>query len=109
MRPESEKTLYIIIHMPCYQGDSLRNCGRLHRCRVPSSFRFVSRRDLAADMYSDNGTNFHGADRELRISFQAVSSDSTLQASLANDGVQYDILSPGLRLILEDSEKYQKS
>jgi len=39
-------------------------------------------------MYSDNGTNFHGADRELRTSFQAMSSDSTLQASLANDGVQ---------------------
>jgi len=28
-RPESQKTLNIIIHMPSYLGDSLRNCGRL--------------------------------------------------------------------------------
>jgi hypothetical protein len=45
-------------------------------------------------MYSDNGTNVHGADRELPTSFQAVSSDSTLQASLANDGVQWHFIYP---------------
>jgi len=50
--------------------------------------RFVSRRGLPTHMYSDNGTNFHGADRELRASLQAMRSDSTLQANLANDSVQ---------------------
>ncbi|KAH0944379.1 hypothetical protein HN011_007013, partial [Eciton burchellii] len=49
--------------------------------------KFVSRRGLPVHMSSDNGTNFHDADRELRTSLQAMRSDSTLQASLANDGV----------------------
>jgi len=48
-----------------------------------AAFRmFVSRRGLPAHMYSDNGTNFHGADRELQASLQAMRSDSTLQANL---------------------------
>ncbi|KAH0947926.1 hypothetical protein HN011_000618 [Eciton burchellii] len=56
--------------------------------------RFVSRRGLPAHMYSDNGTNFHGADRELRTSLQAIRSDATLQANLANDGVQWHFIPP---------------
>jgi len=40
--------------------------------------RFVGRCGLSSHMYSDNGTNFQGADRELEASFEAVSSDSTL-------------------------------
>jgi len=56
--------------------------------------RFVSRRGLPAHMYSDNDTNFHGADRELRISLQAMRTDSTLQANLANDGVQWHFIPP---------------
>jgi hypothetical protein len=39
--------------------------------------RFVSRRGLPAHMYSDNGTNFHGADRELQATLQAMRSDSS--------------------------------
>jgi len=56
--------------------------------------RFVSRRGLPAHIYSDNGMNFRGADRELRTNFQAMSLDSTLQASLANDGVQWHFIPP---------------
>jgi len=43
-------------------------------------------------MYSDNGPNFHGADRELQTSFQAMRTDSILQAGLANDGVQWHFI-----------------
>jgi hypothetical protein len=40
--------------------------------------RFVSRCGLPAHMYSDNGMNFHGADRELQTSFRVMSSYSIL-------------------------------
>jgi len=43
-------------------------------------------------MYSDNGTNFQGADRELQASFEAVSSDPTLQVTLANDSIQWHFI-----------------
>jgi len=49
--------------------------------------RFVSQRALPAHMYNDNGTNFHDADWELQTSFRVMSSDSTLQVTLANDGI----------------------
>jgi hypothetical protein len=56
--------------------------------------RFVSRRDLPAHMYSDNSTNFHGTDRELQTSFRAMSSNLTLQVTLANDSVQWHFIPP---------------
>jgi len=56
--------------------------------------RFVSRHGLPAHMYSDNGPNFHGADRELQTSYQALRTDSTLQAGLTNDGVQWHFIPP---------------
>jgi len=55
--------------------------------------RFVSQRGLPA-IYSDNGPNFHGADRELQTSFQAMRTDSILQAGLTNDGVQWHFIPP---------------
>jgi len=56
--------------------------------------RFVSQRGLSSHMYSDNGMNFQGTDRKLRISFEAVRSDPTLQVALANDGVQWHFIPP---------------
>ncbi|KAH0945579.1 hypothetical protein HN011_004122 [Eciton burchellii] len=56
--------------------------------------RFVSRRGLPAHIYSDNGPNFHSADRELQTSFQAMRTDLALQAGLTNDGVQWHFIPP---------------
>lgn len=47
--------------------------------------RFVSRLSELSDMYSDNGTNFRGADRELRQAFLAVCQNHSLHHSLSDD------------------------
>ncbi|XP_025266744.1 uncharacterized protein LOC112638750 [Camponotus floridanus] len=50
--------------------------------------RFTSRRSLCEEVYSDCGINFVGADRELRLLFQASSSDGRRIAHLAaSDGI----------------------
>ncbi|XP_071582174.1 uncharacterized protein [Temnothorax nylanderi] len=56
--------------------------------------RFVSRRGLPSDMYSDNGTNFVGADRELQRSFRALVNNPSLKEILANDGVRWHFVPP---------------
>jgi len=78
--PKNEKTLHCIIrtatkviHLEIVEDYT--TAGFLAAFR-----RFVSRCGLPAHMYSDNGPNFHGADRELQTSFQALRTDSALQA-----------------------------
>lgn len=44
------------------------------KCFLDAFSRFVARRGLCANVYSDNGTNFVGADRELRAAFELVNS-----------------------------------
>lgn len=55
---------------------------------------FVSRRGLSTKVYSDNGTNFRGADRELRAHFRTLSADPALRAALANDGIRWSFIPP---------------
>ena len=45
-------------------------------------------------MYYDNGTNFQGADRELRSVFQRAIVDSQTQDSMANHSVQWHFIFP---------------
>ncbi|XP_046145417.1 uncharacterized protein LOC114881524 [Osmia bicornis bicornis] len=57
--------------------------------------RFVSRRGRCATMLRDNGTVFHGADRELRNMFRGASAfylDAA--ASLAADGTDWSFIPP---------------
>ncbi|KMQ86943.1 hypothetical protein RF55_13931, partial [Lasius niger] len=57
--------------------------------------RFVSRRGLCEEVYSDCGTNFVGADRELRELFRASSSDGRRIAHAATtEGVRWHFNPP---------------
>ncbi|XP_067205328.1 uncharacterized protein [Linepithema humile] len=67
--------------------DDYSNTGFLAAFR-----RFVSRRGLPCKMYSDNGTNFHGADKELHVAFKALMEDSSLQDTLANDKIEWKFI-----------------
>lgn len=49
--------------------------------------RFTSRRGNPSRMYSDCGTNFRGADRELHIAFEQAYKSSELNDLLANDRI----------------------
>lgn len=53
--------------------------------------RFAFRSGLPSVMYSDNGTNFQGAERELTRAFKALSRDPNLRAHLASDGISWKI------------------
>lgn len=48
--------------------------------------RFVSRRGIPEHMYSDNGTTFKGAEKELLITFKQATSSPALMEKLALDG-----------------------
>ncbi|XP_046963315.1 uncharacterized protein LOC124532456 [Vanessa cardui] len=58
--------------------------------------RFVARRGHCADLYSDNGTNFVGAARELRILFAQEKSTLTkdIAEALANNGTTWHFIPP---------------
>jgi hypothetical protein len=56
--------------------------------------RFCSRRKLPESMYSDNGTTFVGANRELTLAFKAALRDPTLLNSTAADRVSWHFLPP---------------
>jgi len=104
-RPTSSTTHYVArficlatrtIHLECVEDYA--TTGFLAAFR-----RFVSRRGLPSHMYSDNGTNFRGANRELQASFEMISSDPTLQVALANSGTLF----PRPHLISGDSGKQE--
>lgn len=56
--------------------------------------RFVSRRNLPAEIYSDNGRNFVGADRELRRLFEQEENQRKLIAATSDLNIQWRFQSP---------------
>lgn len=56
--------------------------------------RFVSRRGLCAHMYSDCGTNFVGADRELREVMEKTEVNNAIADDLSSRGIQWHFNPP---------------
>jgi len=56
--------------------------------------RFVSRRGYPASIYSDNGTTFQGADRELRSAITNALENSAIQNTFSTNGVNWHFLPP---------------
>lgn len=56
--------------------------------------RFLSRRGACTDIYSDNGTNFVGANRELKTKFEETMSElaSTAAESLVHTGTNWHFI-----------------
>ena len=57
--------------------------------------RFVSRRGHCAELYSDNGTYFHGANHELQGLLKNSLTSQELIAQLENDGTSWKFIPPG--------------
>ncbi|XP_071581131.1 uncharacterized protein [Temnothorax nylanderi] len=56
--------------------------------------RFCARRGVPSDMYSDNATTFHGAQREISVTWSEATRDSNFQSSLATQGVRWNFIPP---------------
>lgn len=57
--------------------------------------RFTSRRGHCSDVYCDNGTNFVGADREMRRQLQQAMVNEEWRAILGNNGTTFHFVPPG--------------
>ena len=57
--------------------------------------RFTARRGLPTDIYSDNGTMFQGAEKELQSAFNIAVNDPNIGKIVATDGTNWHFISPG--------------
>ena len=55
-------------------------------------YRMTSRGGLPEEMFSDNGTNFKGADAELKLLVSKLD-DDRIKQSAANKGVTWPLIS----------------
>lgn len=56
--------------------------------------RFCARRGLPQSMYSDNGTTFTGANREMTAAYHSVVRDPNFLNSTASDNIQWNFIPP---------------
>lgn len=56
--------------------------------------RFVSRRGLVTDLFSDNGTNFTGANAELKALLRQFQAENSLQNAIASKGIAWHFIPP---------------
>ena len=57
--------------------------------------RMTARRGQPAVFYSDNGTNFHGADQEMRDAIRSLQDDQQLSDEMANSRTKWKFIPPG--------------
>lgn len=57
--------------------------------------RFIARRGLPSDVYSDNGTTFQGAYKESQTTFRITVNDTDLGNIIANDRTTWHFIPPG--------------
>ncbi|XP_076291065.1 uncharacterized protein LOC143214212 [Lasioglossum baleicum] len=71
------------------------HCGLDYAGPIQTPYnRFCSRRGIPSALYSDNGTTFRGADRELASAFRAATRDPTTLNRLALDRVTWHFTPP---------------
>lgn len=61
---------------------------------ISAFHRFCSRRGIPSDVYSDNGTTFVGADKELTSAYQAAVRNPKLQGLTATDNIKWHFIPP---------------
>lgn len=86
--------VYIVIFV-CFKTKCvhLELCSDLSaECYMATLKRFISRRGLPSDIYSDNGTQFVGAYNDLKRFL--TSQAKTLSESAANDGIRFHFVPP---------------
>ncbi|KAL4123160.1 hypothetical protein QTP88_015383 [Uroleucon formosanum] len=57
-------------------------------------FRFMARRGQCSHIYSDNGTNFAGTEKELRSYFKVLSGKRSIQEMVSDYGIQWHFIPP---------------
>lgn len=56
--------------------------------------RFMSRRGMCSHIYSDNGTNFVGANKDLTDMFKKQEGKSLIEDTLSSQGIQWHFICP---------------
>lgn len=58
--------------------------------------RFVSRRGLPSNLYSDNGTNFQGSDKILEQTFYGLSKNEKISHFITHDNIKWNFIPPAV-------------
>lgn len=61
---------------------------------IDSLKRFIARRGLCTEIWSDNGTNFVGADRQMQEFFQSVEFKNRAERFSSNVGIKWTFIPP---------------
>ncbi|XP_024867060.1 uncharacterized protein LOC112451591 [Temnothorax curvispinosus] len=71
--------------------------------------RFIARRGLPSDVYSDNGTTFQGAEKELQAAFKNAVNDPNLGNLIATDSTNWHFIPPGAPHIMGSWREMRKT